>query len=86
MPGRNMTGPRGEGQLTGRGMGPCGGGMGYGYVGRGNLGCRRGFGRGFAAFADNEPYDPKEMLESRQASLKRQLETVTRRLDELKGE
>ena len=37
MPGFNGTGPQGQGPMTGRGLGPCGGGMGYG----------RGFGRGY---------------------------------------
>lgn len=35
MPGRDGTGPVGQGRLTGRGLGPCG------------CGFRRGFGRGF---------------------------------------
>ncbi|MBN2558111.1 MAG: DUF5320 domain-containing protein [Clostridia bacterium] len=45
MPGRNGTGPLGQGPMTGRGMGYCTGvrapyyGMGFGYG--------RGFGRGF---------------------------------------
>jgi hypothetical protein len=30
MPGFNGAGPRGQGPQTGRGMGPCGGGMGCG--------------------------------------------------------
>ncbi len=50
MPGRNGTGPNGEGPLTGRGMGPCGRGAGSmggygrgaGYGGRG-----AGYGRGY---------------------------------------
>jgi hypothetical protein len=36
MPNRDMTGPRGRGPLTGRGLGPCGKGLARG----------RGFGRG----------------------------------------
>lgn len=35
MPNMDKTGPQGQGPMTGRGFGPCGGGM------------RRGFGQGF---------------------------------------
>ena len=48
MPGRDKTGPMGEGVLTGRGLGPCGGAdpdvYGFGF------GCRRGFGGRFSPF------------------------------------
>lgn len=37
MPGGDKTGPEGLGPLTGRGLGPCGRGLGF----------RRGFGRGY---------------------------------------
>ena len=30
MPRFDETGPLGQGSMTGRGLGPCGGGMGYG--------------------------------------------------------
>lgn len=50
MPGKNGTGPMGQGSMTGRGLGPCSTDSGrqiYDYFGRGmGLGCRRGFGRG----------------------------------------
>ncbi len=36
MPGQDGTGPLGQGPLTGRGLGPCGRGLGF----------RKGFGRG----------------------------------------
>ena len=39
MPGRDGTGPLGLGPRTGRGMGPCGRGLGRGF--------RGGFGRGY---------------------------------------
>jgi len=39
MAGQDGTGPNGQGPMTGRGLGPCGGGM--------RRGCGRGFGRGF---------------------------------------
>jgi hypothetical protein len=46
MPWNDETGPAGQGPLTGRGMGACGGGQGFR---RGNFGrgFRRGAGRGF---------------------------------------
>ena len=47
MPGLNGTGPQGAGSMTGRGLGPCAGGM----PARQNFGVGgaygRGFGRGF---------------------------------------
>ena len=42
MPGFNGTGPQGQGSMTGRGLGSCGGGMAYG------RGTGRGLGRGFS--------------------------------------
>ncbi len=44
MPNRDGTGPLGEGPLTGRGLGPCGGGL---KRGRPGLGKRLGSGKGF---------------------------------------
>ena len=51
MPGFDSTGPRGQGSMTGRGLGPCGRRIGYGRglgtgFGRG-FGIGRGFGRGY---------------------------------------
>lgn len=87
MPGRNMTGPRGEGMLTGRGMGPCGGGASYRGFGRGAFGCGRGFGRGYGYYTpEHDALDHKEMLLSRQESLKRQLDVVAKRLEAWKEE
>ena len=43
MPYRDETGPQGQGPLTGRGFGSCGGGRGL----RGGSGFGRGRGRGF---------------------------------------
>lgn len=49
MPGGDGTGPNGQGPLTGRGMGYCGGNPTPGFVnpGRGGFGMGRGYGRGF---------------------------------------
>ena len=43
MPGFNGTGPRGYGAMSGRGLGPCGGGRARG------PGCGRGYGAGYGA-------------------------------------
>jgi hypothetical protein len=43
MPGGDRTGPLGEGPMTGRGLGSCGGGAGAGFAGPG---ARMGLGRG----------------------------------------
>ena len=70
MPKFDQTGPAGAGPMTGRAMGPCGGGMGFG---RG--GCRRGFG----AFAstDTESYieSLKKELSAAESYLKNQKST-----------
>ena len=88
MPGRNMTGPRGEGPLTGRGMGPCGGGAAYGApmqrAGRGFFGCGRGYGRGFGYAVKFGPDDQKEELQQRKLSLELQLDYLSKKLDEWK--
>ncbi|MCD4651330.1 MAG: DUF5320 family protein [Candidatus Cloacimonetes bacterium] len=46
MAGRNGTGPFNEGPMTGRGLGPCGGGNRGGIFGFGRRMGRMGFGRG----------------------------------------
>ena len=57
MPNQDGSGPRGEGPLSGRGLGPCGGYRGYGRgFGRGyGRGMGRGYGRGagFRGFQRN---------------------------------
>ncbi len=53
MPNFNGRGPQGGGPMTGRGLGPCGGGAAWGYshgCGRG-----RGMGRGFGTGASFGP-------------------------------
>ncbi len=93
MPGFDRTGPRGEGPLTGRGLGPCGRGLGF----------RRGFGRGFGRgrgfgfrrayaydYGDVAPVAPaltkeqeKTMLESEMKILQEDLEAIKKRIKEL---
>lgn len=79
MPGRNGTGPIGQGSLTGRGMGICGGnnpsGKGYAQgfgLGRG-LGSGRGCGRGLG----------RNLFEERQRALEDQLADLRGKLDAL---
>ena len=83
MPGGDGTGPMGEGPLTGRGLGPCGRGL------------RRGFGRGFgwrrmgfraAGFDDVELSKEQEtkVLEAEKAELEAEIETIKKKLSELK--
>lgn len=75
MPGFNGTGPLGYGPRTGRGMGPCGAGMGW----------RRGWGRGIDRFGFRRyaPQDEKEILSQEEDYLKQELQAVQNRLKEL---
>ena len=84
MPGMDRTGPLGNGPI-GRGRGPCRGGSGSQQgngagVGRG---FRRGggFGRWFSPEIPQE--DEKTILEQRSKWLQTQIESVSKRLEEL---
>jgi hypothetical protein len=74
MPGRNGTGPMGMGSRTGSEMGPCGRGM------------RRGFGRRFWYTQPSilPKKEEKQMLEEELKILKEDIETVQKRIKELK--
>lgn len=93
MPARDGTGPMGAGPLTGRGMGPCGGGRAFGFgrgAGRG-MGCGFGFGRGLNAadYSAPQPYtqDEEAGLLSRQIeALQNTLQSLQQRLNALKKE
>ena len=82
MPGQDGTGPAGQGALTGRGLGPCGGGM--------RRGCGRGFGRGFGfrrGFATQVTLtkdEEKKILEADLKDIETERETIQRRLKEMK--
>ncbi len=82
MPGRNGTGPFGEGPMTGRGNGPCGGGQ-RGFAGRGFR--RGGMGRGNRGYGywEQEATDEKNFLESIIGGLTRQLEYYRKRRNDL---
>ncbi len=76
MPGFNGAGPLGYGPRTGRGMGPCGAGMGW----------RRGWGRGIGRFFGLRRYsseEEKEILSEQENYLKEELKAVQDRLEGL---
>jgi hypothetical protein len=80
MPGFDQTGPAGYGPGTGRGMGPCGRGMGFrrGFP----LGYGRGFGRG-RGFCWNYYIEPEPLSKEAQKQL---LEAELKRIEEEKAE
>ncbi len=99
MPRGDRTGPMGQGMKTGRGMGFCNGydvpgyvncGFGFG-LGRGfRGGSGRGMGRGRMVFnppqQQNQNLSPdveKEMLKAKTDALKKQLDYLTKRMEEL---
>ena len=80
MPGQDGSGPRGEGSLTGRGLGPCGRG----------LARRRGFGRGLG-LGTGRAYprvitekQEKEILEGELKAVEEDKKEIEKRLKELK--
>ncbi len=78
MPNKDKTGPIGEGPMTGRGAGMCGGGAGRGF-GRGH-----GPGRAMCAWADRQYQAmPKE---ERKAILEEEIMNLQQDLDSAKNE
>jgi len=84
MPGRDGTGPSGQGPLSGRGLGPCGRGLGF----------RRGFGRGFGwrrFYFDEPAFEPitltkeeqKKILEEELKEIETEKEAIEKRLKEM---
>jgi len=86
MPGQDRTGPLGQGPLTGRGLGPCGRGMGRSF-GRG-----RGFGwraRTMQVMPIQQPAvitekQEKEFLEQELSALKEEMKEIEERIKEIK--
>ena len=82
MPNMDRTGPQGMGAMTGRGLGPCGGGM--------RRGCGRGFGRGFGfrrGFTSPVTLtkdEEKKILEADLKDIEVEKEAIQRRLKEMK--
>lgn len=82
MPNFDKTGPQGQGPLTGRGLGPCGGGRGFGYG--------RGYGRGLGRyFGWNAPQTKEEKIEDIKAykkALGEEMEEVEKELADVQKE
>jgi len=72
MPGFDRTGPWGYGPRTGRGLGPCGRGLGF----------RRGFGRGYSGYGP-AVYTPTREQEI--ADLKAEKEAVEQEIKEIEA-
>lgn len=78
MPRQDGTGPLGQGAMTGRGLGPCGGGM------------RRGFGRGWGrGFGFRRPItmtkdEEKKILEAELKEVDLEKQELEKRLNEIK--
>jgi len=82
MPRLDMTGPMGAGPRTGRGMGPCGGGLGR------KRGWRSMRGRGWFGF-NNQEVGKEEQLKTvttYRESLEKELEEVKKEEEKLKAE
>ena len=82
MPGQDKTGPLGQGALTGRGLGPCGRGLGF------RRGFRRGFGRGRFALETEQVTltkdQEKKILEAELAEIEAEKAEIEKRLKETK--
>lgn len=72
MPRFDKTGPFGTGPRTGRGLGPCCGGMGFG----GGM----GYGRKFYTKAEET-----DMLKEEEKELEGELKALKERIEEIKG-
>lgn len=74
MPNTNGTGPLGQGAMTGRGLGPCGGGKRLGQCGRG---------RGSGGFY-HSPKNHLQSLEEEEKMLLNELEAIKAEKEALK--
>jgi len=82
MPGFDRTGPRGEGPMTGRGMGYCGAGRGYNRPGFRRFGAGYGYGRGYRRAYYNAPVVSSD---EERDMLKEEIEFLKSRLEELEN-
>ncbi len=90
MPGRNRTGPLGQGAMSGRGLGDCRGtaaqneaptfGRGRGMGGGGGMGRGQGLGRGFGRGLAGQIVDDVSAGQN-QAELERKIEELKKRLE-----
>lgn len=82
MPAQDRTGPLGQGPLTGRGLGPCGKGLGF------RQGFGRGFGRGRLASGTEQVTltkdQEKKILEAGLTELEAEKAEIEKRLKEIK--
>ncbi len=83
MPGRDRTGPLGQGALTGRGLGPCGAGLGF------RFGTGRGFGFRRFGFQGSSPVEfsqeqERKVLEAELAEVEAEKAELQKKLKELK--
>ena len=88
MPRLNGTGPAGMGPMTGRGLGPCGGGYGRGY-GRGyGMGYGRGYGLSWNPGSYRQPTvaEEKTIVQDDIAALKEELKAAEERLSQLENQ
>ena len=77
MPGKDTTGPMGQGSRTGRGMGPCVGGNANGGRGRRNRrNANAGNGLGRMKFGFNSMSNDKEHLQAEKQTLQARLDTI----------
>jgi len=74
MPNKDGTGPRGMGALSGRGLGPCGGGM--------RRGCGRGF--GYRRQVTLTEAEEEKILEADLKDIEVEKEAIQKRLKEMK--
>lgn len=84
MPGFNQTGPQGFGPGTGRGIGPCGGGMRRQGSGAGRGMCRRFGGMRYSPMIQgSQSVDERTWLNEEAAALEQALTDVRKRIDTL---
>ena len=89
MPRLDRTGPQGAGPETGRRMGYCFPGSGYGSIRRGwGRGFGMGMGMGFPGFFYDRmsPQDEKQALSEELKYLREEIKEIEKRLDEVKKE
>ena len=72
MPNQDQTGPLGQGQLTGRGLGPCGRGL------------RQGFNRGFRQRVILTQDQEKKILEEELKEMELDKKEIEKRLKDIK--
>jgi hypothetical protein len=86
MPRLDGTGPRGQGPITGRGLGPCGGGYGRG---RG-MGYGRGYGLGLSwnpwSYRQPTATEEKTIIRDDIAALKEELKAAEEHLSQIEGQ